>query len=238
VRLIIPLPKVYSAARAAWLLQSPAILMRTNHKTCPAAEVAPASTLAPLDLRQIFGRTAPLEVDLGCGDGTFLVARAEQNPARDFLGFDRLPGRARAAGRKIGQLCLTNARIVRWEILSGIQQLLPPASVDVFHLLFPDPWPKRRHENRRVVTPEFFSAIARALKPEGELRMATDQCEYFRLIETRAAEAPGFTPVSPEAAQSPATTFEERFRARGLEIHRLTLRKVSEPRKALASQRS
>ncbi|MDQ2659876.1 MAG: tRNA (guanosine(46)-N7)-methyltransferase TrmB, partial [Verrucomicrobiota bacterium] len=157
--------------------------MRTNYKVFPAAQVVPESVLAPLDLLQIFGRHAPLEVDLGCGDGTFLVALAEQNPTRDFLGIERLPGRVRGTGRKIGQLALTNTRIVAGDIMPGLQQLLQPASVDVFHLLFPDPWPKRGHQNRRVVAPEFLRAIARALKPEGELRLATDQSDYFRIME-------------------------------------------------------
>ncbi len=203
--------------------------MRTNRRSFPEAEVVPESELAPLDLAQIFGRRAgPLEVDLGCGDGTFLVARAAENPERDFLGIERLPGRARGAARKIGDARLTNARILRFDILHAIRQLLPPRSVAVFHLLFPDPWPKRRHQNRRVVSEEFFRAAARALVAQGELRIATDHADYFAEIERLASAVPLFIPERDIAlSASPATTFEARFRDDGAEIYRLSLRKIS-----------
>lgn len=203
--------------------------MRTNHATFPAAEVAPKSILAPLELREIFGRAASLEIDLGCGDGTFLVSLAQENPARDFLGIERLAGRARTTARQIGQTRLTNARILRFDILHAIRQLLPPRSVAVFHLLFPDPWPKRRHWNRRIVSEEFLRAAARALAPEGELRIATDHADYFAEIERIAAAVPQFElrrdSISPFSA---TTTFEARFRERGAQIYRLSLRKISD----------
>lgn len=204
--------------------------MRTNRKIFSAAEVVPTSILAPLDLREVFGRFAPLEVDLGCGDGTFLSALAQANPDRDFLGVERLAGRWRGASRKIGRLGLTNARILRFEILGAVQQLLLRESVYVFHLLFPDPWPKRRHQNRRVVTLEFLRAVTRALKPEGELRIATDQGEYFAAILRLIPQVPQLAALSEEECALPASTFAARFHERGVDIHRLVLRKVSASR--------
>ncbi|MGI9088235.1 MAG: tRNA (guanine(46)-N(7))-methyltransferase TrmB [Chthoniobacterales bacterium] len=190
------------------------------------------SILAPLDFREIFGRGAPLEVDLGCGDGTFLAALAAQNPAHDFLGVERLAGRWRGATRKIGEQRLTNARILRMEILHALQHLLPPGSVTVFHLLFPDPWPKRRHRSRRVFSEEFLRAAGRALTAHGELRIATDHAEYFCEMEGIARSAPGlFAREDVSADFLPATTFEERFRENGLPIHRFSLRKTSRGRR-------
>jgi tRNA (guanine-N7-)-methyltransferase len=75
----------------------------------------------PLDLRSIFGRRAPVEVDLGCGDGTFLAALAAENPDTDFLGIERLLGRVRSACRKIERNGLTNARILRFEISYAVE---------------------------------------------------------------------------------------------------------------------
>src|SRR5438105_2896780 len=103
-------------------------------------EIVPENFFAPLDLPAIYGRNAPLEVDLGCGDGAFLVALAEGNPERNFLGIERLAGRTSSARKKIARLGLTNARVLRSETSYVVRHLLPPDSAAVFHLLFPDPW--------------------------------------------------------------------------------------------------
>src|SRR3954447_1412328 len=198
--------------------------MRTNRTTFAAAEVVPESILAPLDFREIFGRSAPVEVDLGCGDGTFLTALAAAHPERDFIGVERLAGRWRGSSRKIGQLATTNARILRLDILHAVQHLFAPRSVAVFHLLFPDPWPKRRHQNRRVVSEEFLRATARALAADGELRVATDHADYFSQIERLVARIPQFTATNSATNDTaPVTTFEARFRENGARIHRLSL---------------
>jgi tRNA (guanine-N7-)-methyltransferase len=191
-----------------------------------AAEIVPESYFAPLDLETIYGRKGPIEVDLGCGDGSFLVEIAGANPARDFLGIERLPGRVRSAHRKITARGLTNARVLLVETSYAVRRMLPASSVAQFYLMFPDPWPKRRHWSRRVVTEDFFASIHRALVPHGVLRIATDQIDYFREIERLAGESTQFmTDADPEppAARS---TFEKRFSQS--EIYRLRLRKVSD----------
>lgn len=201
--------------------------MRTNTRTFPAAEIVPESYLAPIAFDEIFGRVAPVEVDLGCGDGTFLVALGQANPARDFVGVEKLVGRVRGATRKIGDRGLTNARILRAEILHAVQHHFAPKSVDAFHLMFPDPWPKRRHESRRSFNETFLRAVARALRVGGTLHVATDDAEYFAAMQTVAARATHlFHADESSARELPASTFEARFRERGLPIHRLSLRKV------------
>ncbi|HEV3409650.1 MAG TPA: hypothetical protein VG095_05115, partial [Chthoniobacterales bacterium] len=98
-------------------------------------------------------------------------------------------------------------------------------------LLFPDPWPKRRHAGRRVVSSAFLRAVARALRSNGVLHMATDDEEYFTRMRAETAAFPALLSSNDIApGRVPFTTFEERFRSRGLAIHRLTLRKVSPPR--------
>jgi tRNA (guanine-N7-)-methyltransferase len=189
-------------------------------------EIVSASYFAPLDLEAIYGRSAPIEVDLGCGDGSFLVEIAAANPARDFLGIERLLGRARRAHRKITQRELTNARVLRVETSYAVRQILPADSVALFHLMFPDPWPKRRHWRRRIVTEDFFASIHRALAPHGLLRIATDQTDYFREIERLASQSTQFVISSDPEPQRAPSTFEKRFS--GSEIYRLVLRKVSD----------
>ena len=192
----------------------------------PDVEIVPANYFAPLDLEAIYGRSAPIEVDLGCGDGSFLVELAGADPARDFLGIERLLGRVRRTHRKIMQRELTNARVLRVETSYAVQQMLPANSVALFHLMFPDPWPKRRHWGRRVVTEDFFASVHRALVPHGLLRIATDQVVYFREIERLAGQSTQFVISSdPEPPRAPST-FEKRFSQS--EIYRLVLRKVSD----------
>jgi tRNA (guanine-N7-)-methyltransferase len=200
------------------------------------AEIIPANYFVPLDFESIYGNGAPLEIDLGCGDGSFLAALAAANPTRNFLGIERMPGRVRSACRKIEIGSLTNARILEIELSYAVRHLLPAASVSVFHLMFPDPWPKRRHSPRRVVTQDFLAALNGALTPDGTLRIATDEIDYFRDIERLGAAAPGFIRVSDRESPGLVSTFEKRFRQDGLKIHRLVLRKVSAFKNGAASQ--
>ena len=191
------------------------------------AEYFPENYFQALNLESVFPRRAPVEVDLGCGDGSFLVTLAGQNPARNFLGLERLIGRVRSASRKIAYENLGNARVVRLESFYAVAYLIPANSISVFYLLFPDPWPKRRHQRRRVVTDEFLEAIHRALVPEGSFVIATDARDYFQEIRRRAREKGTFAEKPIGDFNLPATTFEKRFLHRGLEIYRLVLRKVS-----------
>jgi tRNA (guanine-N7-)-methyltransferase len=199
------------------------------------AEIIPVNYFAPLNFEAIYGGRAPLEVDLGCGDGLFLAAAAAATPVRKFLGIERMPGRVRSACRKIEVAGLSNARVLEIEISYAVRHLFPAASVSVFHLMFPDPWPKRRQSSRRIVTEALLAAIHRALVPDGTLRIATDEIDYFREIERLASCSPGFAVLSDRETPASTSTFEKRFRRDGLEIHRLVARKVSPFRNGEAS---
>jgi tRNA (guanine-N7-)-methyltransferase len=193
-----------------------------------AAEIVPSNYFAPLDFEALFGNGAPLEVDLGCGDGSLLTALASTNGERNFLGVERLVGRVRSACHKIAAHGLTNARILRCEISYAVCHLLPGASVAGFHLMFPDPWPKRRHAARRLFTETFLASLERALTPGGTIRIATDQRDYFTEIARVAAGSQGVVPVSDRGKLDAVSTFERRFSRDAIEIHRLVLRKISE----------
>jgi tRNA (guanine-N7-)-methyltransferase len=117
---------------------------------------------------------------------------------------------------------------LRVEIGYAVTHLFPARSVEVFHLMFPDPWPKRRHSRRRVVTEDFLAAICRALTATGSVQIATDQIEYFRDIERMVSQLPQFIIAPSQSAPNPSSTFEQRFRRDEVEIHRIVLRKVSD----------
>lgn len=202
----------------------------TLSEEAAAVEFVPTNHLQPLEIDNLFARNAPLEVDLGCGDASFLAALAERHPERNYLGIEQMPGRVRTGCRRVDRVRLTNVRLVRVEIAHAVASLLPPASVDVFYLMFPDPWPKRRHLRRRVVTPAFITSIATRLKSGGHFLFATDQGDYFEQT-VRIARGSQLFEVAPAAASPlPRSTFEQRFLNAGRAIYRLELRKVSRGR--------
>ena len=185
----------------------------------------PENYFAPLDLDKVYGRNAPLQVDLGCGDGTFLFALAQQTPETNFLGTERLLHRVKKACRKAEKI--DNMRVLRIESAYAVRHLLPPESVEMFHLLFPDPWEKRRHHQRRIVGLDFLRDVHAALRSDGILRIVTDHREYFEQIQEVAARTGRFELAEPNGRVYPPSRFEEQFQQRGVEIHRLELRKIS-----------
>jgi tRNA (guanine-N7-)-methyltransferase len=190
-------------------------------------ELFPELHVARLEVAEFFGRSAPLHVDLGCGDGSFLCEIAQQFPKTNFLGIERLTKRVEKVRRKAEKI--ENVRVLRADTLFAVRYLLPESSVEAFYLLFPDPWPKRRHQLRRIFTTDFLDAIAIALEQHGVLRIATDQFDYFHQIErlSRAHQQFQVIPLSPDDAVLPVTKFERKFGEQGAPIHRLTLRKTS-----------
>jgi tRNA (guanine-N7-)-methyltransferase len=208
-------------------------------------QLIPESYTVHLDLLKIFGRDAPLHVDLGCGDGAFLFALAQRHPEKNFLGIERLSGRVEKASRKAGPSRtggrIDNMRVLNVETSYAVRYLMPERSVETFYLLFPDPWPKRRHHRRRIVTPDFLNSIHAALEDSGLLRIATDQVDYFEQIARLGRAHPHFENVDPtlwhrhpadgnmgwKPMPLPPTKFERKFQAQGAPIYRLALRKVS-----------
>ena len=187
-------------------------------------ELLPELQVARLNLVELFGRNASLHVDLGCGDGSFLCELAQQFPKNNFLGVERLTKRVEKVRRQAEKI--ENVRVLRAETVFAVRYLLPENSVEAFYLLFPDPWPKRRHQRRRIVTRNFLESIAAALEQNGVLRIATDQIDYFRQIERLSRGNSQFEAVDRNDVL-PLTKFERRFRDQDLPIYRLTVRKTS-----------
>jgi tRNA (guanine-N7-)-methyltransferase len=183
--------------------------------------------LARLNVAELFGRSAPLHVDLGAGDGSFLCEVAQQFPKKIFLGIERLTKRVEKVRHKAEKIA--NARVLRADTLFAVRDLLPENSVETFYLFFPDPWPKRRHQFRRIFTREFLEAVAVALERNGFLQIATDQLDYFHQIDRISRGHGEFEVVAlpQDDAVLPLTKFERKFREQGAPIYRLTLRKTS-----------
>lgn len=167
---------------------------------------------SPEALAELFGRAAPLEADLGCGDGRFLVLTAMRHPERNFLGVERKPDRVRKACRKAVLAGCRNVRVVQAGIEEVVSGVLPKNYAERLHALFPDPWPKRRHSKNRLLKAEFFRRAAAALRPGGDLRVKTDSEWYFQEALRAAAECEMLDPAEWEESEAPVlTTFEARF---------------------------
>jgi tRNA (guanine-N7-)-methyltransferase len=164
----------------------------------------------PLDVESVFGRRAPLLLDLGCGDGEATAALAAAEPDRDVLAVDvHRPGLARLL-RRLEDAALRNVRVAEGDALVVLDRMLAPGSLDEVRVLFPDPWPKARHHKRRLVTPSFAALVASRLRPGGRLHVATDWPAYAeQVLEVVAgcSELHGGAVARPER---PVTRFERR----------------------------
>lgn len=194
-------------------------------------EYAPADYFQPAQLADIFpGRTRfPTELDLGSGDGGFLLAMASHHSNRNFLGVERLLGRVRKTARQALRLDLPNVRVLRLDSDYAVHWLLPAGSFTRIHFLFPDPWPKHRHHRRRQFQPDFLRAIHRLLTPGGEFLFKTDHQDYFQHASVVAASAACPLEPSPWLPGDffyPETDFEKQWRAEGRQIWQLRLRKT------------
>ena len=210
-----------------FLLSVPAGEDSLAHRRHVCSRVIPQSQYSLtncLDLEKVFARKAPLHVDLGCGDGSFLCALAQRLPNKNFLGIERMSGRVRAAARKAASL--NNVRLLQIESSYAVRYLFPARSVETFYLLFPDPWPKRRHHRRRLLTPDFLTSVHTVLEQDGVMYVATDHLDYFRKIQDITRSAFGFASVEP-VIDLPQSKFGLIFGQKGATIHRLALRKIS-----------
>ena len=142
-------------------------------------QLVPSDYFRKLSKEEIFETNRPLEIDLGCGDGSFLVAMASHYPERNFLGVERLLGRVRKVIRKAEKNSLLNLKVLRLELSYTIEWLLPDDCANRMHLLFPDPWPKKKHHKRRMVNKSFCESLVRILKEDGEFLFKTDHPDYF-----------------------------------------------------------
>ncbi|MDD5708537.1 MAG: tRNA (guanosine(46)-N7)-methyltransferase TrmB [Kiritimatiellae bacterium] len=178
-----------------------------------------ADVTAPLPFYDIFRPDRPVELDLGCGKGRFLLARARANPEVQYLGVDRMLPRIRKLDRKVQRLGLGNVRLLRLEAAYTLQYLLPEHSIRRVYLFFPDPWPKRRHHKRRLFDAVFRELLWTRLVPGGEIQIATDHLDYFAEMQRQLRADARFEEVAPMSrSDEEQTDFELIFRGQGLPI--------------------
>ena len=189
----------------------------------------PLDYFRELERGEIFDPDRPMELDIGCGDGRFLLEMAVEHPDRDFVGLERLLGRVRKVCRRAERRDLANVKVLRLESGYALEYLLPAEAFRRIHLLFPDPWPKKRHHRRRIVQPANLPHFARVLEPDGEFFFKTDHEAYFEEAMEVLAASPLFEslPWDDDTCFYPMTDFEELWLGQGKPIHRSRFRKIS-----------
>ena len=189
----------------------------------------PDNYFTPLDWELVFGNTAPVEVELGAGDGSFLLHYAAQHPTLNLLGIERLLGRIRKIDRNAYKSKITNLRLLRIEAGYFLKYLPTNHSVQGIHVYFPDPWPKKRHHKNRLINSMFVNQCKRVLAPSGHVYLRTDHVEYFEQMVTVFGASSNFEPLdTPEQLKSIKTDFEAEFNQRGIQTQYATYRLVAE----------
>lgn len=187
----------------------------------------------PWTLAAMFGRAAPCTLEIGFGNGAHLIARATNEPARDFIGVEvHRPG----VGRLLLHAAtanLLNLRVVCHDAVEVLQFAVAPASMDEIQILFPDPWHKKRHHKRRLIQSSFVALVASRLRSGGTLHLATDWEPYARQMSELLADCALLENTVPEAGFSPRprqrtpTRFEQRGTRLGHEVFDLVWRRCS-----------
>ncbi len=184
-----------------------------------------------LELDTLFGRRAPRVVEIGFGNGEHLAALAARRPELDYLGIEVHPPGIGHLLRLIAEARLTNVRVCAHDAVEVLEVQIPSASLAQIHILFPDPWPKKRHHKRRLIQPAFAACLADRLAPGGLLKLATDWPPYAEhMLQVlggcaaleNVAEERGFAARSEEREP---TRFERRGERLGHPILELAFRK-------------
>lgn len=185
-----------------------------------AIEVDLNQARIPLCWSELFGRDAPTDVEIGAGKGRFLLELAAAHPERNLLAVERAAKYHRLCCDRAARRGLANVRLIRTTAEDLLFRLLEPCSVANVYVLFPDPWPKKRHHKRRLFNPEVVGAIVDALRPRGRLLVKSDHREYAEVIHRVLTDARelSWLDSAPAFAELPVTGFEHKYLDQGRTI--------------------
>ena len=204
-------------------------------KDYEAVSVKPENIEGMLDFDVLFGRSATVEMEVGSGKGTFLLEEAKAFPEKNFFGIEWANKYYRYAVDRIGRWGIENVRLMRTDAAVFIAEHIPDASIEVFHLYFPDPWPKKRHNKRRFFCDENLTQLLRILKADGIINIATDHADYFEQMTEVAGRAieKGFVkeidfirPAGARDGEYVGTNYERKYIKEGRKTYTLALQKI------------
>jgi len=195
----------------------------------PVFGIERANTL--LNFPQLFGNDAPITLEIGFGNGASLAEMAINTPERNFVGIEVHPPGVGNLLRLMGDNQLKNIRILNDDAVEILQQRIAPESLDRVQLYFPDPWHKKKHNKRRIVTAEFVDLLASRLQDKGVFHIATDWEHYALQMEHVMLTAPAFkssfeSAFAPRPNYRPLTKFEQRGLKLGHSVWDLVFQKI------------
>ena len=177
-----------------------------------------------LSFDSLFGRSAPIVLEIGFGNGETLVEQAAMSPDRDFLGIEvHEPGIGHCM-LKADEAGITNLRVINHDAIEVLRHQVPLESLSRLNLYFPDPWPKKRHHKRRIVAAGFLELVADRLSDAGTLNIATDWANYAEHIDEILSRSDRFTCTQrrehdgEQPLDRPQTKFERRGLRKGHRI--------------------
>ena len=183
------------------------------------------SVTKPLRLEELFPVGQPTELEIGCGDGGFLLEWAIRQPGKNFIGVERLLGRIRKLDKKGRRAELTNLHLLRFEARYLLQYLLPDHAFDAVHIYFPDPWPKDKHRRHRLIGEHFPELARRILLPNGIVHLRTDDPAYFEQMQESFLPAKYFSVTeTPVELANVTTEFERQWNEEGKPTLRVSYR--------------
>ncbi|HYF52017.1 MAG TPA: tRNA (guanosine(46)-N7)-methyltransferase TrmB [Planctomycetota bacterium] len=186
-------------------------------------EPPPVELKAPVDWSVIFGRSAPLLIEIGCGGGRTVIGLSIKHPELNCIGCERAGEYYRLLRQRATKRALPNLKVTRTDAAVLLEKFLPDACVREYHIYFPDPWPKKKHHKRRLLTDAFCAQLRRTLEPAGTLYFATDHKEYFDEVLPRLEKVFSIEPLAgpwPDAPEG-RTNFEVKYIKQGRPIWRL-----------------
>lgn len=184
------------------------------------------------DLRGLFENDYPIELEIGCGKGGFLLKQARAHAERNYIGIEWANKYYKFAADRMARWGLTNVRILRTDASNFVMHRLMSGCLSALHIYHPDPWPKKRHLKRRLIQPNFMAAAVRVMAIGARLAIQTDHAEYFEQIKTVTAARPELQPIPFEdidhgtVGESVETNFEIKYQREGRDFYRLAFRRA------------
>ncbi len=201
--------------------------------SAPSLEILPGQVSGTFRFEAIFGRSGPVEVEIGIGKGRFLLQQAEARPEVNFLGLEWSLKHLRVAKERAERRGLRNIRLHRADARHVVAELIPDASVSRLHIYCPDPWPKKRHHKRRLFSVATVPHLERILLPGGFLDLSTDVLEYFEEIRATLSAHSGLVPAAdplfPIGGVDGLTNYEVKYLKAGRPIHRASYVRAGRP---------
>ncbi len=176
------------------------------------------TAFAPLDLREVFGNDRPVVLEIGSGKGRFLIESAMERPSVNFIGIEKALHYHRLIRDRVEKRGLTNIRLINHDAFLVMQKMLAPESISEIHIYFPDPWPRKREQKRRIIRAEALQEMKRVLTPDGFGVYVTDHQDYFEAAYPEIPLVFQSEHRSPGPDDPPRTNYEAKYRIEGRPI--------------------